>query len=227
MARFDGSNIDQYGSQNNGNGVQFFSLKNDKDCARARFLYNGAEDIEGFTVHRVQIGDKERDVNCLREYNDPIDKCPFCKARIQATAKLYIPVYNEDMQQIQLWSRGKSFYSKISGWCARYPNTVSRVVDIERNGAKGDTKTDYQFYPVSEDDTTIDDILDECGLEELPNPLGTIILDKTAEEMETFLQTGSFDTGSVPSRRRRDDSTNDVPTENPPRRTSRGRGDRF
>lgn len=227
MARFDGSNIDQYGSQNSGSGVSFFQLKNDKDCARARFLYNGAEDIDGYTIHRVQIGDKERDVNCLREYNDPIDKCPFCKAKIPSSAKLFIPVYNEDMQQIQLWSRGKSFYAKISNWCARYPNTVSRVVDIERNGAKGDTKTDYQFYPVSEDDTTIDDILDDCGLDELPNPLGTVILDKTAEEMETFLQTGSFDTESnVPSRRSR--TRDEAPAQDDmPRARRRGRGDSF
>ena len=228
MARFTGENIDRYGSQGNGSGVQFFQLKNDKDVAQVRFLYNGAEDIEGYSIHRVQVGDTERDVNCLREYNDPIDKCPFCKARMQTSAKLYIPIYNEDLGQIQLWGRGKSFYAKISNWCSRYPNTVRHIIDIERNGKKGDTKTDYQFYPVKEDDTTIEDILDECGLDELPNPLGTIILDKTAEEMENYLQTGSFDTeGNVPSRRGRD-RREEPADEEPPfdggvRRRSNGR----
>ena len=145
MARFTGENIDKYGSQGNGGGISFFSLKDDKDVARVRFLYNGAEDIEGYSVHRVMVGDNERDVNCLREYNDPIDKCPFCKAKLPTNAKLYVPIFNEDTEQVQMWGRGKSFYAQISGICARYPHTVGRVFDIERNGKKGDTKTTYNF----------------------------------------------------------------------------------
>lgn len=204
MARFNGENIEQYGSQGDGNGLSFFKLENDKDVARIRFLYNGAEDIEGYSVHRVKVGDKERDVNCLRDYNDPIDKCPFCAAHLPTTAKLYVPIFNEDKEEVQIWSRGKSFYSQISGWCARYPNTVGVLTDVERNGAKGDTKTRYNFYFVEDDKSTIEDILDDANLEQLPNPLGTIILDKTADEMETYLQTGDFGTAeSVPSRRNR------------------------
>lgn len=234
MARFDGSNIDHYGSQGNGNGLSFFSLKNDKDVARVRFLYNGAEDIEGYSIHRVQVGERERDVNCLRDYNDPIDKCPFCKAKLPVNAKLYVPIFNEDTGEIQVWGRGKTFYAQISGLCARYPNTVGRTFDIERNGKAGDTKTTYNFYPVEQDDTTIEDILDDVGLDKLPDPLGTIILDKTADEMESFLQTGSFDSeGSVPSRRGRAKTEDTPPFEGGkerssemPRRRSRG-GDRF
>jgi hypothetical protein len=227
MARFSGANIDDYGSQNNSNGVSFFTLKNDKDVARIRVLYNGAEDVDGYSTHRVQVGDKERDVNCLRENTDPIDMCPFCKSRkYPVSVKLYIPIYNEDTGEVQLWGRGRKFYSQITGICSRYPNTVSRVFDVERNGAVGDKNTSYNFYPIGDaDGTTIEDILEEAGLEAIPDPIGTVIMDKTAEEMENYLQTGEFSSEAVPSRRNSERS--EEPSRMSRRTSARGRGDRF
>ena len=71
--------------------------------------------------------------------------------------------------------------------CSRYPNTVSHIFEIERNGRPGDTQTTYEIYETGETpDVTMEQF-------DVPNPLGTIILDKTAEEMEEFLTSGSFD----------------------------------
>lgn len=224
MARLTGSNIEQY-SSGGGNRVGYFSLKDDKETAQIRLLYNGAEDIEGFTVHRVKVGDYERPVNCLLEQGSPIDDCPFCRDGIKKQARMFIPVYNEDAQQIQIWERPNSFYSKITGLCARYPNIVSRIFEVERNGAKGYQKTDYSFYPVGDaDGTTIDDILDDCGLDEFPKILGTKVMDKTADDMEYYIKNGEFpDSVDVPQRRSgRATDEEDVA----PRRRSRG-GDRF
>ena len=75
MARFGINDADNYG--NNG-GSSFFSLKNDKDTASVRFMYNGLEDVEGYAVHKVEIEGKTRYVNCIREYNEPRSKCPLC-----------------------------------------------------------------------------------------------------------------------------------------------------
>lgn len=228
MARFNASEIDNYGTQSNSGG--FFSLRNDKEVARVRFLYEKAEDIEGYAVHKVQVGDKERYVNCLREYNEPIDKCPFCAAKLSVQAKLFIPLFNEDNGQQQFWERGKTFYGKISGLCARYPNIVSRVVEVERNGAPKDTSTTYELYPSPDaDGTTVQDILDDLQLDEVPSPLGTIILDKTAEEMEEYLDTGSFPDSDVPVRRqsaRTDTRAEEMPRRGSRRTPARG-GDRF
>ena len=226
MARFTGENIEQYAQQESNGKSTYFSLKKDKETSNVRFLYESAEDIEGFSVHRVAVGDKERYVNCLREYDAPIDDCPFCKAKIGVQAKLFVPLYNEDTQQLQTWERGKKFYGQISGLCARFTPLVSRTFDIERNGKPGDTATTYQIFPVGDaDGTTVQDILDDVGIDELPNPLGTIILDKTADEMEAYLADGSFPSEGAPVRRR------GAQEEEVPRRrgrdTSRGRGDRF
>ena len=183
MARFRYDEAEHYGGQG---GTGFFSLKNDKDVATVRFMYNSIDDVEGYAVHQVQIDGKKRYVNCLREYNQPVDACPFCKAKMFTTAKLFIPVYNEDTGKVQIWERGKKFFSKISSICARYPNVVSHKFEIERNGKPRETTTTYEIYEVDKDDTTLED------LPEVANPLGSVILDKSADDMEFYLDNEYF-----------------------------------
>lgn len=219
MARLTGANIEQYSSSNGGSSSSYFSLKDDKDTARVRFLYNGAEDIEGFSVHKVKVGDRDRYVNCLVEDGGSPADCPFCQAKFPKFAKLFIPLYNEDADQLQTWERGQKFYGTISGLCARYPNIVSRTFDVERNGKKGEQTTTYSVYPVGDaDGTSVQDILDDLGIDELPNPLGTIILNKTAEDMEYYIENEDFPAKDIP--RRRSGGSEDTGRR-------RGRGDRF
>jgi len=195
MARFNTETADKYGGQG---GAGYFSLKNDKDVARVRFMYNGIDDVEGYAVHQVEIDGKKRYVNCLREYNEPKDKCPFCREGMFTTAKLFVPLYNVDEDKVQVWERGKKFVAKISSICARYPNVVSHVFEIERNGKKGEQTTTYEIYEVDKDETTLED------LPEAADPLGTIVLDKSADDMDFFLDNGYFppDGDEVPVRRR-------------------------
>ena len=223
MGRFKADEVDNYGGSG---GTGYFSLKDDKDTAEVRFLYNGVEDVEGFAVHVVKIGDKDRYVNCLRSYNDPIDKCPFCRERMYQTAKLFIPLYNLDEDKVQVWERGKKFFQKMTSLCARYPDTVSHVFEIERNGKARSTSTTYEIYEVDKDDTTLDD------LPEAMDVLGSIVLDKTAEDMEYYLQEEQFppedDEDEAPVRRRRGSRGNDEDEEDerPARRSSRSSGRR-
>lgn len=222
MARFRHDEVDHYGGQG---GAGYFSLKNDKDVATVRFMYNSIDDVEGYAVHEVTIDDKKRYVNCLREYNQPVDMCPFCREKKFQTAKLFIPLYNEDEQKVQVWERGKKFFAKISSICARYPNVVSHKFEIERNGKPRETTTTYEIYEVGSDDTTLED------LPEFNDPIGTIILDKSAEDMEFYLENGYFppdgnDMDEMPVRRR---STRDTEEESEPRRRTpaSSRRDRF
>ena len=219
MARFGVNDAENYG----GNGSSsFFSLRNDKDMACVRFMYNGMKDIEGFAVHEVTVDGKKRYVNCLRSYDEPRHKCPFCEANNMQRAKFYIPLYNCDTDEVQIWERGRNFAQKLSSICARYSSAdtplVSHVFEIERNGKPRDTSTTYEIYEVSCDDTRLED------LPEAPQVLGTIVLDKSADEMRDFLDTGEFlNNGSSNREQRRGDE--DRPSG---RRTpSNRRGDRF
>lgn len=226
MARFNYSEADKYGGQG---GAGYFSLKDDKDVARVRFLYNGIDDVEGYAVHQVEIDGKKRWVNCLREYNQPIDNCPFCREKKKVQAKLFIPLYNIDEDKEQCWERGKKFIPKLTSICARYPNLVSHVFEIERNGKKGDQTTTYEIYEVDKDETTLED------MPEVQDPIGSIILDKSADDMEFYLENGYFPpTGDdAPVRRRANKSEEDVPSDEDrterrsTRRTPGGRRDRF
>lgn len=189
MARFGYNDADNYG--NNGTGSSFFQLKNHKDAARVRFLYRTLEDVEGYAVHKVAVGDKERYVNCLREYNEPLDKCPFCKAGLKVQPKLFVKLYNEDAQEVQIWERGKTFFKNLSGFASRYNPLCNKVIEIERDGQKGDMQTRYNFYPSEEPMNDFD--LDSV---EVSDPIGTIILDKTADDMNYYLDHSSFPTDS-------------------------------
>jgi hypothetical protein len=201
MAEFNINEIDNYGGHGGGG---FFSLKNDKDVATVRFMYNTIEDIMGYAVHEVEVDGKKRYVNCLREYNQPLDDCPLCAARYRVIAKLFIILFDEETKEVKIWDRGKTFYSKISSLAARYTPLVSTPFEIERNGKRGDTKTTYETYPLDSDDTQLED------LPEVPELLGSLILDKTYEELEFFLNNGYFeesiDVQAPPQRNPRNDT---------------------
>lgn len=197
MGRFNASEIDNYGNSNN---ASYFGLKNDGDIARVRFMYDGLEDVAAYAVHEVEVDGKRRYVNCLRDYNDHMDKCPLCASHNFQRVKFYIPVYDLDTGTVKIWERGKRFYGKIAGLCARYPHLVSQQFEIERHGKPGDTSTTYEIFPVGQPDgTTLED------LPEIPNVLGTIILDKNADELASYVSTGTFGAGTsydeIPTRR--------------------------
>lgn len=190
MSRFNVNEADNYGQAGRGT---FFSLRDDKDTAHVRMLYRSIDDVEGYAVHQIETADgKKRYVNCLRNYNDPIDKCPFCAANMKVIPKLFIKLYNEDAQECQVWERGKSFFQRISSLSSRYNPLCNEVIEVERNGKKGDMKTTYEFYPLENSPIDLDDEKYDC-----PEPLGTIILDKTADEMNKYLEVGDFPSDSA------------------------------
>jgi len=215
MAKFSLGQENNFGG-NGGGG--FFSLKNDGDTARVRFLYNGAEDVEGFAVHQVEVNGKKRYVNCIRETGDAKDVCPLCAAGHFVTAKFFIPLYNVDEDKTMVWERGKQFGSKLGSLCAHYPDLVQTEFEIERNGKSKDPQTTYEIYPCEKDtNVSVEDFKDI-------KILGGLVIDATADDMEDYLQTGEFtclanDDEDVQPRRR--------PTqreERPTRRTPGRRG---
>lgn len=226
MGRFVANEVDNYGGSG---GSSFFTLKDDGDVARVRFMYNSMEDVVGYAVHEVEIDGKKRYVNCLRSYNEPKSKCPFCNANSFQRAKLYIPLYDIDADEVKIWERGKNFFAKMSALCARYSNAktplVAHTFDVERHGKKGDTSTTYEIYETGADETTLED------LPEIPEVLGTIILDKTADDMEYYLDNDCFPNNdgapkrSEPARTERADRGYREESQPTGRRTPSRRGD--
>lgn len=194
MAEFRVDEAESFGG-NGGGG--FFSLKNHKDTAKVRFLYDNINDVKPRSVHEVDVNGKKREVDCLRGYGEPVDVCPFCAANYPTRVKYHIPVYDVANKRSVIFERGKSFGSKLSGLCARYSHLFQRVFDIERHGAAGDKETTYEIYPTDEMDANLR--LEDF---EIPKVLGTIVLTKTAEEMQYYVDRKVFpDDSSTPVRR--------------------------
>lgn len=195
MARVSYEDSEKYFS---GSGSDWFQLKNDGDVARVQFMLNSIDDIPIFSTHKVKIGDKERYVDCLRNPQDPIDACPFCAAGMPARAVRFIVMFQHDDNKVKIWERGRQFISKLQGLINRYNPLEQKVFEIERHGKAGDTSTKYEIYPL--------DGVDPVNMEdvEVPDLEGTLILQKTFEEMEEYLDTGSFpnDNQDAPVRRR-------------------------
>lgn len=193
MGRISLDEIDNYGVSNSGS---FFQLKDDGDKANVRFLYEGPETIQPYVVHEIVVGydengkEKKRYVNCLRNYNDPLDVCPLCAAGHKQVPKLFIKLYNENVGECQIWERGKTFASRMANLAAHFNPLVNQVVEITRLGKKGDTSTTYDFLPLGNSEVNIEDY--DCS-----EPLGTLVLDKTAAELDEFLNVGSFPSDSV------------------------------
>jgi len=219
MARFSYDEVDNYGGGGSGN---FLSIPNDGDVVKVRFLYNGLDDIEGVAIHQIEVDGKRKYVNCLREYGKPVDDCPLCKAGMFVNAKLFIPVYDVESGQVKIWERGKKFFGKLAGICSRYASKdslVSHLFEIERHGKKGDTQTTYEVYECGSDDTVLED------LPEAPDIIGSIVLDKSKDELQYFLDYGDFpgsDSADRPARR--STSSDEMPVR---RRTPRNNEDTF
>lgn len=196
MARFSVDTADNYGGQGGGG---YFRLKNDHDVARVRFLLDSIEDVEGYAVHKIKYNDKDRYVNCLRDYGQPVDVCPMCKAGYPVQAKYFIPLYNMDTNRVQTWDRGKNFGSKISSLCSRYEHLVTHEFEIERNGKAGDTQTTYEIYPVGQQDNSVS--VEDFELPEVFGPNATV-MDRSADEMQYYVDYQGFpDADNQPVRR--------------------------
>ena len=200
MASFNFNDADKYGSSGRGN---YFSLKDDRDTATVRFMYESEDDLEGYSVHEVEIDGRRRYVNCLREYNQPIDDCPFCREHKPLKAKVFVPLYDVDSQETKVWERSKVFLNDLSLLCEKFEKKnrgiplCDGIFDITRMGKKGDTKTRYDidFAELANE---------EDDLPEKPEILGTFVLDKNADEMEYFLENGDFPSeDELPTRRER------------------------
>jgi hypothetical protein len=208
MGRINPNDYDKYDSQNNSNS-EWLKLQNHGDVARVQFLYDSYNDLETFACHKVKVGvsesgrDIERLVDCKRSYDDPIDMCPFCAAGIPVKPVTMVSMFDHKDQKVKIWERGTTFRKQLESFFNRYPKLSDMVFEIERNGQRGDKKTTYQLFPMPDVEP-----IDVSNVER-PEFLGTVIMDKTPEEMQTYIDTGSF-----PEREKEESSTSES-TERP------------
>jgi len=202
MSRVSVNEIDKI----EGSNLDWFTLKNDGDVARVQFILNEYEDIQVFVAHKVKPDGLNYDikVDCLRNYNDPLDKCPLCEAGIPTTAAKFIGLYDLSDGKVKLWERGSRFIKSLKNYCDRYKPLRNFVFDIQRNGAAGSRDTTYAIFPVPD--------AEPHDISQLTfDASGVGVREWTAEEMKTYLSTGKGPGNG--------DSANSNDTPQPVRRT--------
>lgn len=178
----------------------FFKLENDRDTAQVRFLYKKIDDLDQdiFCVHRITVDGQPRYVNCLREGpNDPVSDCRFCQENWSRGVRMFLQIAvatefdkktKEDTAwEVKVWDRGPNFAKKIEGVFSRVRGDIcGTMFEIERQGKKGDQQTDYGIFAVNTDGVELNDLPERKDL------LGTVVMDKTFEEMDAFIETDQF-----------------------------------
>jgi hypothetical protein len=189
MGRINVSEIDDYQISNSG---EFFQLKDDGDSKIVYILAETPDDIEAFVIHKVTIDGKQRNVCCLRKAGDPIDYCPLCAAGVKQDVRLFLQLYDTEDGKVKVWDRGKSIIKDVETFFRRNNPLYKAPAEIIRKGAKGDQKTSYTIYPVA-DKNYQEATKDILGYKvEVCAPDKAIILDKTYEELESYLKSGNF-----------------------------------
>lgn len=224
MAKININKSGQYQQQQGGS--EFFTLKDDGDSARVRFLYEdpNGEDIDYFLVHEVEIDGKRRYVSCNAVDDEgrmhPED-CPLCQSGNKPKEKLFLQLVDlDDGNKLKIWERGKNFVQKIVTYLNRYGALVEQPFDIERRGKKGDTNTTYELFALAKDGKHLEDFPEKQNLE------GTYIMKVTKQEMYDIVDgvysnnNGNEQQEQPPQRQRRQ-----VEEEQPPQRQRRRRSD--
>lgn len=179
--------------------VGFFSLKDDGDEAIVRFLYDSVEEFEIFSVHSVYVDGKLRKVSCLRSPKDPIDDCPLCKDEQPLQQRIYVRLIqyvkddNGDIVALpKIWERSKGFVQTLKSLLDEYGPLTESLFKVKRSGKAGTKETTYNTFYCSP-------MVYKPELypnkEELFNGykvLGGIVMDKTFEEMQHYVDEGEF-----------------------------------
>ena len=210
MAKVNFNNLDEAelnGSNNSGNGndVGFFTLKNDNDEAVVRFMCDSTDDFEILTVHDVQIGQRYRKVNCIRDPREPLDNCPLCKNGTRISNRFFIKLiqYNRVtdpntgvqtiVPQAMIWERSTAYAKTLKSYLDNYGPLSDVICKIIRHGKAGDMQTTYEIVPNLSKTVFPDEVyVKDPNLFGTFEAFGTIVMDRTYEEMAHFLATGEF-----------------------------------
>lgn len=179
--------------------VGFFSLKQDGDEAIVRILCDDISSLEILTVHPITVGNSNfpnRNVNCLRTPREPLEKCPFCNSGEKVKQRVYIRMLQYDPATREpiavVWDRPAGTYvPKLKSYIDNYGPLSQIMCKIIRHGSGLDTT--YDIIPnINPQKYTLDAYrLDTEDFEDF-KVLGRMVMDKTAEEMIVFMNTGNF-----------------------------------
>lgn len=202
MARINYDTFQETAATTNegGDGIKMFGLKDDGDEAIVRILHDSVDDFDILTTHSIKVGDKYRKISCIRDPREPIDNCPLCKTNVKIQQRFFIHmlVYTKDnagniICTPMVWERNANeFAKKFKTLIDEYGPLSQSVFKIKRNGKAGSMDTTYEVMYCNPAFYTAE--LYPINTQAFANydTLGRIVMDKTFDEIVTYINTGSF-----------------------------------
>lgn len=192
--------LKQQNTFNDGPYIQRFFLSDDKDEAVVRIMHNDASTFDVVVSHNVQTNGKYRDINCERDFTDPVSKCPLCEAGNKSRSRMYIHLLqytkndNGEVEVIpKVWDRSVSYAEKLVSYLDNYGPLSDIVCKIIRHGAKGSMQTTYEIVPNLSPKIYTDDVyVKDETLFEGYNSVGTVVWTKSIADMQYYVQHGDF-----------------------------------
>lgn len=208
MAKVDFNNMQDdsaYSTSNNaGNDVGFFTLRNDNDEAIVRFMCDSTDDFEILTVHDIKVGDKYRKINCIRDFRDPVENCPLCASGTKINQRFFIKMIQYDKAtdsagnviitpKAMIWERSTSYAKTLKSYLDNYGPLSDVICKIIRHGKAGDMQTTYEIVPNLNKMIYKDEIyVKDPSLFGDFQAFGTIVMDRSYDEIMQFQMTGQF-----------------------------------
>ena len=193
------------GNDSNQNQVGFFNLKNDGEEAIVRFMVDSVEDMEILTVHDIHVDGKFRQISCVRDPREPIENCPLCARNEKIKQVVFIKMIQyvngpdgKIEAQPVVWQRSASTYAhRMKGYLDNYGPLSNILCKVIRHGARGDMKTTYDIIPnLNPQNFPPENFPVVTEAFEGYKACGRVVLDKTVDEINTFIATGSFPNNS-------------------------------
>lgn len=187
--------------------VGFFKLKNDKDEALVRLNVSSLDELQFATVHQLGAAQKWMKISCLNPVGNYADSCPLCKKVAdgdtsigKAAKKVYVQmlVSYKDATTGQfseaipvIWERPAGFSREIANLLRDYGDLKAHVFKVTRNGAAGSMQTTYSIAYIPLYDKP-ESVSTDFGAFTNFKINKHSYWEKTIEEIEAFLATGSF-----------------------------------
>lgn len=136
--------------------VGFFKLNDDGDEAIVRIMHDSPATFDIVAVHPFEVGGRFRNINCIRDPRDSVEKCPFCSNGEPLRYRFYLHLleYTKDAQgniicTPKVWERSLKFADTIKEYCSEYAPLSEYIFKIKRSGKKGSVDTTYSLIPAN------------------------------------------------------------------------------
>lgn len=198
------------GNQNNSaNSVKvgFFKLKADGDSALIRINCSNTSELQFASVHQLGAETKWMKIGCLNEVGSYSDNCPLCaavaagntaigKAKKQVFVQMMCSYIDPTTGAVTaaipvIWERPAGFANDLNGKIRDYGDLRNVVFKVTRHGAARDPKTTYSIDYLPLYDKTEYVPADFSAFTNF-NIAKHSFWEKTADEINAFLETGSF-----------------------------------